>query len=44
MSLLLKIEKIPNNIFKELKKIINIKKVKANDTLAGNMKEEYYVN
>ncbi len=27
-----------------LKKLLNIKKVKANDTLAGNMEEEYYLN
>tara|TARA_R100001163_G_C5048170_1_gene185223 strand:+ start:177 stop:767 length:591 start_codon:yes stop_codon:yes gene_type:complete len=44
MSLIIKIEKIPDDIFKQLKKIANIKKVKANDTLAGNMEEEYYLN
>lgn len=44
MSLIIKIEKIPDNIFKQLKKISNIKKTKANDTLAGNMEEEYYLN
>jgi len=44
MSLIIKIDKIPDNIFKKLKKIVNIKKVKANDTLAGNMEEEYYLN
>jgi len=44
MSLIIKIDKIPDDIFKKLKKIVNIKKVKANDTLAGNMEEEYYLN
>tara|TARA_R100000005_G_C4997371_1_gene204106 strand:+ start:2050 stop:2640 length:591 start_codon:yes stop_codon:yes gene_type:complete len=44
MSLIIKIEKIPDNIFKQLKKISNIKKTKANNTLAGNMEEEYYLN
>lgn len=44
MSLIIKIEKIPDNIFKQLKKISNIKKTKANNTLAGNMEEEYLLS
>jgi hypothetical protein len=42
--MLVKINKIPDTIFNEIKKVIKDKKIKANKDLAGNLKEEFILD
>jgi len=41
--MIIKVDKIPDILFNKLKKIIKNKSKKANDTLAGNIEEEYFI-
>lgn len=39
--MIIKVEKIPNDLFNKLKKVVKDKSIEANKGLAGNIKEEY---